>query len=149
MKTIFSLILVLLFVDAKAIERRQLLPEFEEWLVRIEHDLEVIDHGLRIGRRKEALEAVAERREQDLRSLPSFFLTWQNQVRDLKIENDRLRELLSRNNVDYLCTLRIFGREYLGIGVNEELARSRALLSCSEDYDLNLQCKRGRMECRR
>lgn len=47
----------------------------------------------------------------------------------------------------YICSLTLFRRTYIGLSESEDVAKNQALLSCAEDYDLNLQCRRGSMNC--
>jgi hypothetical protein len=141
------LIFLLLSTNVHSYERRLLHPENEAWVAKIDRDIEGIEHGLRIGRRKEALEELLSARRQDLQELPSFLLAKQQRISFLEQENTRLKEQLEQVGYEVACRLRLFGMDFLGLGHTEELARIRALVSCSNQYDLNLECKRARIQC--
>jgi len=143
------LIFLLIFISTSvfALERRQLHSDFERLMILIENDLSVIEDGLKLGSRKEALEALYETRRRDLRSMPPLLLSWQRQVDTLKRENEDLRIQLQNFGEEIVCRVRLFGHEFIGLGANESSARARAILLCAETYDYLLECSRARVAC--
>jgi hypothetical protein len=144
-----KIILLLFFASSSlfAFERRLLHPEFEGLMKLIENDLSVIEEGLKLGRRKEALEALYESRRQDLRTMPPLLLSWQRQVEALKRENQDLKNQLQNYGEETVCRVRLFGHEFIGLGANKSSASARAILLCAETYDYLLECSRARVVC--
>jgi hypothetical protein len=147
MKSSILTFLIFLSLGANALERRQLNPEFQELMILIERDITLIEEGLKLGSRKEALEQLLEYRQRDLKSYPSLLLPWQKKVEQLSLENLELKAHLENLGEEVVCRVRLFGHEFLGLGTNESSARARAILLCSETYDYLLECSKARVLC--
>jgi hypothetical protein len=144
----FLLLSMLIFSSStQSFERRQLISPWAEIVEEVEKDVQLIEDGLKLGSRKETLEALLIKRNRDLSTYPTLFLTQQTALIDTQEKIIELEERLAQLGEEYACRIRLFGQEFFGVSRSEEIARTKALISCGDIFDMQLQCLKARLEC--
>lgn len=133
--------------STQSFERRQLISPWAEIVEQVEKDVQLIEDGLKLGSRKETLEAQLVRRNRDLSTYPKLFLTQQTALQEAQLYIAELEERLTQLGEEYACRIRLFGQEFFGVSRSKEIARTKALVACGDVFDMQLQCLKARLEC--
>lgn len=109
----------------------------------VKADRKIIKEGLAFGKRKAALTKLLKRNKVIVEALRD--IEEESYIKEEKIAE--LKQQVESSKEKFFCSLELFRFEFIGVSSNKEIAKKKALIKCSEKFNLTLQCRGGTFSC--